>query len=942
MPPGMGAAVGRFGAVSGAMNNVPTQFAGLDSFSDAAAAFNAADAQFDSIEGNGTPSPAAGPSGAKLLNPLRDYASFNYRLELGSLSVAELNTPVSSYRQSGLKNMIARSGGGNLGNRVTTYAEETFGPHAEYFIENLNIETVIAPNSNTGVASGTNITFTIIEPYSMGQWLESLQVSAEQSGFANYIEAPYCLKIDWVGQTDDTGDMNVPVAPKYIPIKIIKADFKVDGEGSQYQVEAIPFNEQALENTLTETPSDVSIEGSTIAELLQNGETSLSATVNDRNRERENTGQTSSTDRFIIMFPTDSQGATNAIESGRRNNNPATVDPQNLPTAGSAGPRVSSERSVYDTLVAYARNNVNEIGQSRVVLDPNEDRNHASANSAGAASADGTVSRAAPALQIQDNVAVAQYPRNTDITQIIHDMLTYSEYGTRFATGEPSEGQRQWYRIEVQTFLERDPTAELQTGAMPKVFVYSVVPYRVDETSAGAPSKSPAGIDTLRRLALKEYNYLYTGINEEILNFDINFEFAFYQNSSDTSGQLGFNQVAGGDTANPRSPAPTTGRPDVNTNRSLASESSLREGITPERNRGARRQTAGGFHTSLSRGRKAAIAELFHDNIINSSADLINVKMDVRGDPYYLPTSGMGNYNAEPTNRPALTRDGTMNYQNGEVHVIVNFRLPFDYNDQTGRMDFSDKQAMFSGIYRVIGVINKFDNGEFTQELDLVRIPGQQSPASSQQNQIVERGNAFTDMNTHLSQVPGGSGSGIGAQGSPNDSGVQETLPVPAGGQNPTGQGLNSNRPGVSPPTTGDGSLGTITTSIRGLSTQVAASLVPNFQGLIDELENDLGYEIKSLGGYNYRTIANSSTLSWHSGGIAIDINPPQNPYITRRNAQVVTDMPNAPNGSLMTALAAKYGFGWGGDWTSSKDAMHFSAARNEGGTLDVARGEIP
>ena len=941
LPPDAAASVGRFADVSGAMNRVPQQFADLSSFTDAINDFAAADALFDSIEGVSTQTTTSANSGAKLLNPLRDYASFNYRLELGSLSVAELNTPVSSYRQTGLRNMIARSGGGNLGNRVTTYAEEILNPHTEYYIENLNIETVIAPNSNTGVAAGTNITFDIIEPYSMGQWLEALQVSAEQSGFSNYIEAPYCLKIDWLGQVDDTGNMSVPVEPKYIPIKIIKADFSVDGSGAKYRVEAIPFNEQALENTLTETPSDVSIQGSTVAELLQTGETSLSGTINDRNNERENVGQVNSADKFIIMFPTDPQGATSALESGRRNNSPLTLDPQNLPSLNSLGPRVSSERSVYDTLVAYAQSNINEIGRSRVVQDSSEDRTHASADGSQTTSGDGTVSRATAALQIQDNVAVAQYPRGTDITQIIHDMMTYSEYGSRFATQEPQQGQRQWYRIEVQTFLERDTTTELQTGAMPKIFVYSVVPYRVDETSAGAPSKSPGGVDTLRRLALKEYNYLYTGTNEDIINFDINFEFAFFQNSSDTSVQVGHGQVAGGDTVNPRTPQPVTGRPQPNTNRTSTGQSSLNEALTPERNLGPRRQTPGGFHTSLTRGRKAAIAELFHDNIINSSADLINVNMTVRGDPYYLPTSGMGNYNSAPTSRPALTADGTMNYQSGEVHVIINFRLPIDYSDQSGRMEFSDKQAMFSGLYRVIGVVNKFENGEFSQDLDLVRIPGQLSPPSTQQNQIVELGNEFRDLNTHLSQVPGGSGSGIGAQGSPNDSGRTETVPVP-GGQTVDGQEINSNRPGVAPPTTGDGSLGTITTSVRGLSTQVAASLVPNFQGLIDELEQDLGYEIKSLGGYNYRYISGSNTLSWHSGGIAIDINPGENPYITRRNAQVVTDMPNAPNGSLMTALAEKYGLGWGGDWTSSKDAMHFSAARNEGGTLDVARGEIP
>jgi hypothetical protein len=948
-PPAFGANTGRI--VSGGMtvaSRAQDQFVGLDRFNQADADIDRAVASVDEILANPNPSPssnASAPRGAKLLNPLRDYATFNYRLELGSLSVAEINTPESSYRANGLRNMIARSGGGNLGNRATVYAEDTLGKHAEYYIEDLMMETVLSPNSNTGVATGTNITFRVIEPYSMGGFIEALQVSAEQSGYQNYIEAPFCLKIDFVGQRDNTGPTETPVSPKYIPIKMLAAKFSIDGEGAKYDCEAIPFNEQALENTLTETKTDVSLQGKDVSELLHINEQSLTAVMNARNQTRETTGQRTKTDRMIIMFPTDPRGATAAIEGSRRDNSPLTVNPQALVSGEVDG---AGNSSVYSILDSYARSNINEIGKSKIVLDPNEDRNHAQGDTSQSVSEDGTVVRGSSGLQIQDDIAVAQYPNGTDILSIIHEALKYSEYGAKFATEEAQNGTKQWYRIEVQTFLENSPAAELETGAMPKVFVYSVVPYQVDETSTGAPTKSPSGIETLRANALKEYNYLYTGTNEDIIKFDINFEFAFYQNTSDTSAQLGAGQQVGTETVNPQSPQGVTTGPQPNTQRITSSTSATLESIRPERATGHNDPGAGGFRRSLSRGRKAAIAEIFHDNIINSSADLIQANMGIRGDPYYLPTSGMGNYNAAPSSRPALNQDGTMNYQGQEVHCIVNFRMPFDYNDTSGRMDFSDKQAMFSGLYKIIGVTNNFSGGEFTQELDMVRIPGQQSPASSQKNQIVENPTA-TDANTRLTGTPGGTGSGINVVGNPNDSGRQETLPVPKGGSSSADRaasGSGSAAPSTTapqgPPAQGGGNLGTITTSIRGLETQVAASLVPNFQGLIDELEQDLGYTINSIGGYNYRTISGSNTLSWHAGGVAIDINPGPNPYITRRNAQVVTDMPNQPNGNLMTALAEKYGLGWGGDWTSSKDAMHFSAARNEGGTLNVNRGEIP
>lgn len=142
----------------------------------------------------------------------------------------------------------------------------------------------------------------------------------------------------------------------------------------------------------------------------------------------------------------------------------------------------------------------------------------------------------------------------------------------------------------------------------------------------------------------------------------------------------------------------------------------------------------------------------------------------------------------------------------------------------------------------------------------------------------------------------------------------------------------------------GDGPLGTITTKKRGLTAQVAEVWVPNFQGFIDALE-DTGYEIKTLLGYCKRNIGNSSRWSTHASGAAIDINPP-NPvkntfpngwYQSRPVNAPMTDMPESTG-----ELAKSFGLGWGGAWTNSDDAMHFSTAANEGGNYRFVPGIIP
>ena len=98
------------------------------------------------------------------------------------------------------------------------------------------------------------------------------------------------------------------------------------------------------------------------------------------------------------------------------------------------------------------------------------------------------------------------------------------------------------------------------------------------------------------------------------------------------------------------------------------------------------------------------------------------------GDPYFIADSGVGNYSSPPGDSPAITRDGTMNYQTREVDVVLNFRTPIDYNE-AGGMDFPEDTVVvepFSGLYRVLTVVNKFSSNNFEQTLSMIRRPNQE------------------------------------------------------------------------------------------------------------------------------------------------------------------------------------------------------------------------
>lgn len=84
---------------------------------------------------------------------------------------------------------------------------------------------------------------------------------------------------------------------------------------------------------------------------------------------------------------------------------------------------------------------------------------------------------------------------------------------------------------------------------------------------------------------------------------------------------------------------------------------------------------------------------------------------------------------------------------------------------------------------------------------------------------------------------------------------------------------------------------------------------------------------IKDIGMYNYR-----DGYSNHTCGVAVDINWNENAEMT--NSGRITcgsywkpgvDIYSIPADSEMVRIFKEYGFGWGGEWTSKKDYMHFS-----------------
>ena len=722
----------------------------------------------------------AGNSYSKIANPLRNFSSFNYTIQLGILSAEEYNNPDVYRNGGGFKNYIIKSAGGQYDKRYQVDSEfNNDNPgHAEYFIDGLEMDAVIAPNQNTNVSLGTSLTFTVTEPYSMGNFIEAIIGASHEAGFRNYLDAPFCIRIDFVGW-GEYGDIPGEriVNPIFIPIKFTKMDFNVDGKGSIYEVKAIPMSETGLGDDINQIKTPINANGDFVHTVLETGARSITNIMNARIGALEDSGAIAPYDRYVIIFPKSRQDLKDYLARDIIDEEALSIDVEERirdaiggdPTlSGVSGQQLARTESAlraqynetnsniinatiqsvgraYAKLKTFAEdtNAMNEIGLSVLVEDVAEGGNQGQGSQAG--TYDDAILRTArnsPELAPAERSRDYQFNQGMTITEVIERMCVSSEYCRDRATEASTNGTRKWFKIDTYTFIEESPATEAQIGRPPRVYVFSVIPYETDEAKFNGPNERPANTEELKAAAAKEYNYIYTGKNEDILNFDISFNNAFMQTSFANFG-MNAAGVAGGTSTSAVARDVSTGSSTGN-NSGAGGESATG---------GLQEQTelnTGGFGDPTGSGDiRRRIAETFHDRIINQTIDMVTAEMEIFGDPFYLPQE-MGNFVASPGNSPNTTSEGTMRYQENEVFTVVNFKTPFDYQIDGATMEFPKVVPQFSGLFSVWAVTNSFNGGKFTQTLKMIRRRGQDDPPTDDNRGPVQE-NPDTDITSETS-----------------------------------------------------------------------------------------------------------------------------------------------------------------------------------------------
>jgi len=629
-------------------------------------------------------------------NVLSHYRSYTYNFTLATIDATSANDPTSYRSINALNNVVLKSGG--KGTRVINATGKSFGDDAktlvdgfnayspgqfDMFVENVEIESLTSFSERTGASLATNIKFEIIEPYSINGVIEALHVAAVAAGYPTYTDAVFVLATEFLGYPDTTelsNVKNIDGATRFFPFKLTGIEVEVTERGTVYRVAGVPINEKAfgISNTLKEP---VSMSGVTVKEILESLMTGLNAQVEDSDKKStKNPSANSKYDSYEIVFPTrdiSKPGGWDYTKTNDIGNNPLL--------------EVLVDKAIYnfpDPGKVTLKNNYNLEGNpldQTAVYNPKD-------------------------VQIQ-------FAEKANVHEIISSVIRDSVYVRNLLKNLPDYIDEYGYVKYFIVKLEVINTGYDVVNRKPyQLFRYVVTPYDIHYTRV--PNYYNTKIDPrkIQLQAHRVYNYIYTGQNTEVLNFKLNFNTLFFEAIPKAMGNS--DAVPSKDGVKPgNTTEPKADEVDTPTDANGKTKRTTVPNTTDI-------QSVGGNAGANQIDPYTVLAKNMHNALINSHASMISGEIDIVGDPFYLVTGGMGNYNP-PIDKNGNPITGEADHQLGEILINIIFNNPIDIDKDTGFMYFNKKQASFSGIYRVIKVTSIFKDGEFKQRLDVIRMAGQ-------------------------------------------------------------------------------------------------------------------------------------------------------------------------------------------------------------------------
>ncbi len=713
-------------------------------------------------------------------NKLHAYTSYTYRITLFFLTSKDYNNLSANPSKFTPKYALISSGGGYAKAAGTSDTDTIRHPdfRTDFFIDNLSIQTIVGLNAKNKASNAIDIGFTITEPYGLSlldRLLSACETSEDKN--PNYTTQPYLLQIDLLASpTDDMlsryNRTDNLIDRKRMAIKFIEMKIKPSASGSVYSCRAIPFNHSAFDQVTAPTPVPLTVEAKTVGDFFSNDDdqSQLFGGVLKANQEREERLE-AEIEKWIKSNPiiVNGQGrAPTAAEIAERKKAELAKIKYNTGSYTAAYNRYMQDVSKPQkritqfppTLISFVI--PKEIAESKIV-DPQRSQ---STNTKFGDRNRGTTQTADPDFK---SVEVFNIQAGQSVIEVIDLVLGKSEYvknqinaqnqlrdeeqanqeytsGSERTDNKSSPKNIKWYKII--------PTVELKDfdiirNSYSKNVTYTITPY----TAANAyhPNFAKTTGKDVEKQVVREYNYLYTGKNQDITRVDIDFDTAYYTQISTYREQV----ARGGTsrTSDPQDNPENLQQPATN------ATSSYYVPVTTEVN--GYNIKATGMNTATNPEEKI-VADLKNSLYTKSRGDNLNIKIQIIGDPdfikqddiYYNPRSEeYTQMTASRSERPVV-RDGPQAgqilFDSEQIYVRLNFKNAVDIDDSIGIQNKQETlqngrktDGSFSGIYKVLTVQSEFNRGQFTQTLDLIRMPDDLPKSSPAKKQSVN--NASSD-----------------------------------------------------------------------------------------------------------------------------------------------------------------------------------------------------
>ena len=662
-------------------------------------------------------------SSNKEINPLHSAATVTTLFTLSGVRESELRD--HSFLKNAPHDIIARSGG--IGNaRITSPREtQTFtGPAGlrnftdftgryqdsisilkrshDMFIENVNILSTVGPNAERNLANFTKMEFEVHEPYGI-TLIEKVRAATALNGFQDYQDAPLLLTIEFKGFDEQgrplmfgTGGSKVGGLTRKIPILIARVDFDVNEGGAKYNVIAVPYTDLGFDDRFKFPRTSLPIASNNAtawAEKVQEQlDVQMQQEIDEKKRQLKDT--------YIFK-----------------------IDPE---VAKAGQTYVSESDTTHATSTAEQHNEI---------VSPDDDFNQANAKQFKAyAKAD---SFTALTKFFEDAVRQSygyqslvqnfwegylRSLRDEDNNQLYPtvsaknpDSITSVLRSEKFKNEIAAKPFIPWFKIKstVQTHKEFDNITKMSR----KTIIYRAMPYKIHILKligAGMSLKTDWS-----KYVRKEYNYLYTGDNLDVQGLRINYKTAYYmrnvreaKDTTETGVVESIKQTimeAFGQEKDPEPTLPLRQYPSILKGRSTT------ESTNPENLK----------------------SQEFYDYLTNPEADMMRIELDILGDPayicqdMYMPVTDANDDKIFGNKGEVFdTQSHSFNADQFMPCINLRYRLPDDIDENEGTMfsgkqKFRDENLFFSGVYQVVKVDSKMDNGQFLQTLTCVRMNNQ-------------------------------------------------------------------------------------------------------------------------------------------------------------------------------------------------------------------------